>query len=200
MIAPTFFATPAKFRAWLQKHHHHRTELLVGFYKRGSGKPSITWPESVDQALCFGWIDGIRRSIDDERYTIRFTPRKERSKWSAVNIARAKELIALGLMQPAGLAAFEKHDGVEAGYSYERPEPAELLPEQLAAFRAKRKAWTFFEAQPSWYRRAAIHWVVSAKKEETRARRLATLIEDSAAGRTIAPLTRPGTAKKAAGR
>jgi uncharacterized protein YdeI (YjbR/CyaY-like superfamily) len=189
---PTFFETPADFRGWLEKNHDRATELLVGFRKKASGKPSITWPEAVDQALCFGWIDGVRRSIDDTSYTIRFTPRRARSIWSAVNIERAKELIELGLMRPAGLKAFEaRSDDRSAIYSYELRHAAELTAEQERRFRANAKAWAWFRAQPPSYQRAATHWVVSAKKEETRDRRLAQLIEASAKGRTVPPLTRP---------
>lgn len=191
-MKPTFFATPADLRRWFEKNAARKADLLVGFHKRGSGKPSITWPESVDQALCFGWIDGVRRRIDDTRYSIRFTPRRKGSNWSAINIARAKELAAAGLMTPAGLAAFEaRRDDRSAIYSYEQRQNAALAPEQEKRFRKNAKAWRFFSAQPSWYRRTAAHWVTSAKKEETRERRLATLIADSAAGRAIGPLTRP---------
>jgi uncharacterized protein YdeI (YjbR/CyaY-like superfamily) len=191
-MEPTFFATPADFRAWLQEHHETETELLVGFYKKGSGRPSITWPESVDQALCFGWIDGVRRRIDDESYSIRFTPRKARSTWSAVNVKRLGELTADGLMQPAGMAAFERRSDDRTGiYSHERREAAAFDSEQERAFKADEGAWAWFQGQPPSYRRAATHWVISAKKAETRERRFRRLIEDSAAGRTVPPLTRP---------
>jgi uncharacterized protein YdeI (YjbR/CyaY-like superfamily) len=189
---PVFFATPAKFRAWLEKNHARRSELIVGFYKKGSGKPSITWPEAVQEALCFGWIDGIRRSLDDERYTNRFTPRKARSTWSAINIKFAKELIRSGRMRPAGLKAFEARDEARSAlYSYEQRNSAKLAPADERRFKADKAAWMFFQAQPQWYRRAATWWVVSAKKEATRASRFDKLVADSAAGRTIAPLTRP---------
>jgi uncharacterized protein YdeI (YjbR/CyaY-like superfamily) len=192
-MEPTFFATPAEFRAWLEANHETAGELLVGFHKKGSGRPSITWPESVEQALCFGWIDGVRRSLGAESYTIRFTPRKRRSFWSNVNIKRAQELIELGLMVPAGVRAFEERTGERSGaYSHENREAAKLDPEQEREFRANAAAWEWFERQPPSYRRAAAWWVVSAKREETRRRRLATLIEDSAAETTIKPLTRPG--------
>ena len=191
-LKPKYFATPAAFRAWLEAHHASRTELLVGFYKRGSGKPSITWPESVDEALCFGWIDGVRRTVDDERYTIRFTPRKARSTWSAVNIKRVAELTKLGRMRPAGLDAFARREAARSQiYAYEQRSEAALDDAAERAFRANAKAWTFFQAQPPWYRRTAIYWVMTAKKEETRRTRLATLIDDSAHGRTIRHLTRP---------
>lgn len=193
---PRFFATPAKLREWLEKHHASETELLVGFYKRESGRPSITWPESVDEALSFGWIDGIRRRIDDESYSIRFTPRKPTSTWSAINIARVSELTRLGRMRPAGLAAFEARTAARSGiYAYENRHAAVLPPEMDAPFRANRKAWTFFDAQPAWYRKTAIWWVVSAKRAETRQRRLATLIADSEAGRTLKQLTRTPPAR-----
>jgi uncharacterized protein YdeI (YjbR/CyaY-like superfamily) len=192
-MEPTFFATPEDFRAWLEEHHENETELLVGFHKKGSGRPSITWPESVDQALCFGWIDGVRRSIDGERYSIRFAPRKRRSTWSAVNVKRVGELEAEGLMRPAGRAAFERrHEDRTGIYSHERREAAAFDAEQERAFRADERAWAWFQDQPPYYRRAATHWVVSAKKPETRERRLRKLIDDSGAGRTVPPLTRPG--------
>jgi uncharacterized protein YdeI (YjbR/CyaY-like superfamily) len=186
---PTFFPTPAAFRKWLQKNHDQATELLVGFYKKDSGKPSITWPESVDQALCFGWIDGVRKRIDDVSYSIRFTPRKAISTWSAVNIARVEELTKLGLMQPPGLRAFERRrEDKSRIYAYENA-PAMLEAEAEESFRANRKAWDFFNEQPPSYRRVALYWVTSAKKEETRARRLATLIADSADGLRLAQYT-----------
>jgi uncharacterized protein YdeI (YjbR/CyaY-like superfamily) len=190
-MEPTFFATPAEFRAWLEEHHASESELLVGFHKKGSGKPSITWPESVDQALCFGWIDGVRRSLGAEAYTIRFTPRKARSTWSAVNVARMGELLDEGLVHPAGRAAFERRsDDRTAIYAYERRKTAQLPDSYERELRANPAAAEFFDAQPPWYRRTATHWVISAKREETRARRLAQLIEHSAAGRTIPPLSR----------
>jgi uncharacterized protein YdeI (YjbR/CyaY-like superfamily) len=189
-MAPTFFATPDEFRAWLEKHHESQTELLVGFHKKGSGRPSITWPESVDQALCFGWIDGVRRRIDDASYSIRFTPRKARSNWSAVNVKRVAELNEQGLMRPAGSAAFERRsDDKTAIYAYEQGKAATLDPEQERRFRADAQAWAWFQAQPPSYRRTATYWVVSAKKPETRQRRLERLIEDSAAERPIPSLT-----------
>jgi uncharacterized protein YdeI (YjbR/CyaY-like superfamily) len=194
-VKPIFFASPAEFRAWLEEHHDKAQELWVGFYKKSSGKPSITWPESVDQALCFGWIDSVRKSVDDTSYANRFTPRKRRSTWSAVNINRAEELIRLGLMTPAGLKAFSERTEDRSGiYSYEQRKSAKLEDAHEARFRANPKAWDFFSAQPVWYRTAAIWWVVTAKKEETRLRRLERLIEDSEAGRTIPPLSRPAKA------
>ena len=192
-MEPVFFPTPADFREWLQRHHQSERELLVGFYKKGSGRPSITWPESVAEALCFGWIDGVRRSIDDESYTIRFTPRKRGSIWSAVNMRLAEELIRDGRMQPAGLAAWEARDPAKSAvYSFEQKEAAQLPAEAEARFQANVQAWSFWQAQPPGYRKTAVHWVVSARREETRARRLQTLIDDSAAGQRIALLRRPG--------
>ena len=191
-MEPTFFATPADFRAWLEANHADRDELLVGFHKKGSGRPSITWPESVDEALCFGWIDGIRRRIDDDSYSIRFTPRKPRSIWSAVNTRRARRADRgraddAGRASPRSGGATTERTGV---YSFERREAAKLDAEQERRFRAAEGAWEWFQSQPPSYRRTALHWVVSAKRAETRERRLATLIEDSANGRTIKPLTR----------
>lgn len=188
---PTYFATPDAFRAWLEANHAKETELLVGFYKTATGRPSITWPESVDEALCFGWIDGVRRSLGTDAYSIRFTPRRPTSIWSAVNVAKVAMLTKQGRMQPAGLRAFEARKAARTGvYSFERKEAAQLAPAEERALRGNRKAAAFFDAQPPWYRRAALHWVVSAKRDETRARRLQQLIADSAAGRTIPPLTR----------
>ncbi len=187
---PTFFATPTDFRTWLAEHHHINQELWVGFYKKGSGKASITWPEAVDEALCFGWIDGVRKSIDDVSYVIRFTPRKRRSTWSTVNIQRIEELTRVGQMQPAGLAAFAERTAAKSSiYAYEQTN-ADLIEVYEQRFRANKAAWDFFETQPAWYRRTAIWWVISAKKEETKLKRLATLIEDSAQKRTIRSLTR----------
>jgi len=191
--SPTFFAAPEEFRTWLDEHHATETELLVGFYKKGSKKPSITWPESVDEALCYGWIDGVRRSLGGEAYTIRFTPRKKRSVWSNVNIRRAGELIAEGRMRPAGLAAFEARTGERSGvYSFEQKDQEKVVLSEAQAreFQAVPGAWEFFQAQAPWYRRTATWWVISAKKEETRAKRLATLIADSAAARPIRGLDR----------
>jgi uncharacterized protein YdeI (YjbR/CyaY-like superfamily) len=194
-MKPTFFRTPAEFRKWLEKHYETEPELLVGFYKKGSGKPSITWPESVDEALCFGWIDGIRRTIDDQSYSIRFTPRRARSVWSLVNVKRVAELTKLGRMQPAGLRAFEARDPRRSGiYTYEgarRKEELDLSPEYQAKLEANAKAWAFFQAQAPYYKRTVSRWVMSAKKEETRLKRLATLIDDSAHGRRIGPMARP---------
>lgn len=195
-IEPTFFATPAAFRQWLKKNHASVPELWVGFHKKGTDKPSITWPESVDQALCFGWIDGLRKSLGTESYMIRFTPRKLTSMWSAVNTRRAQELIRLGLMEGAGKKAFEGRDVKKTNrYSFER-ENVKLATAYERQFRANRGAWEFFQSQPPWYRRTATWWVVSAKQETTRQRRLATLISDSAVGKSIAPLRRVKSGQK----
>ncbi len=189
-MTPTFFAKPQDFRKWLQRNHDKEKELWVGFFKKSSGKPSITWPEAVDEALCFGWIDGVRKSIDDERYMNRFTPRTARSTWSAVNIKRAQELIREGRMTPAGLAAFDaRADERSAIYSYEQRHAAKLAPADERRFKANAGAWAFFQKAAPSYQKAAIWWIVSAKKEETRERRLTQLIEHSAAGRTVPPLT-----------
>ena len=180
-MKPTFFAQPSGFRAWLAKHHLSADELLVGFHKKDSGKVSITWPESVDQALCFGWIDGVRRRIDEVSYTIRFTPRRPNSIWSTVNIKRVVVLTEQGLMGPAGLAAFERRSEEKSSiYAYEQRKSAALSPEHEKKFRASRKAWAFFQAQAPSYQRVMIYQIVSAKKEETRLKRLEALIEISA--------------------
>lgn len=183
---PHFFATPSEFGAWLEAHHESVSELLVGFHKTKTGKPSLTWPQSVDEALCHGWIDGVRTSLGETSYTIRFTPRKPTSHWSAVNLARVKALIAERRMRPAGLRAYERRvEGTSGRYSYEQRHSAVLPPAALAFLRAHRAAWAYFEAQAPSYRTAATHWVVSAKKEETRERRLGVLVESCAAGRPI---------------
>jgi uncharacterized protein YdeI (YjbR/CyaY-like superfamily) len=191
-LKPTFFAAPQEFRAWLEENHETTTELLVGFHKKGSGKPSITWPESVEQALCFGWIDGVRRSLGDESYTIRFTPRKPSSTWSRVNLDKIEELKRRGLMLPAGLRAYdERREGKMGIYSYEQREAAELPAEYEERLRGDSAAWEFWTSRPPSYRKAAVWWVVSAKREETRQRRLASLIQHSQSGRTVPPLTPP---------
>lgn len=185
----TFFESPSAYRAWFEENHAHAKELWVGFYKKSTGKPSITWPEAVDQALCFGWIDGVRKSIDENSYKIRFTPRKPRSIWSSVNIKRVGELLELGLMQPAGLKVFEERDQKKSElYSYER-QKALLDTEFEQKFRANTKAWEFFQSQAPSYQKTATWWVMSAKKEETRLKRLMTLIEDSENGRRLANMT-----------
>jgi uncharacterized protein YdeI (YjbR/CyaY-like superfamily) len=188
-LKATFFKTPADLRKWFENHHDKEQELLVGFYKRDSGKPSISWPESVDEALCFGWIDGVRRSLGETSYSIRFTPRRARSTWSAVNIKRVEELTKRGLMMPSGLRAFAARKENRSGvYSYEQrtadlPEPYQRL------LKKNRAAWKFFEDQPPSYRKAANWWVLSAKKEETRVKRLDKLIDYSAKSQTIPQFT-----------
>ena len=195
-MKPRFFKTPRDFRAWLERHAATEVELLVGFYKVGTGKPSITWKESVDEALAFGWIDGVRRSIDDERYTIRFTPRKPTSIWSAVNIKRVAELTAEGRMTQAGLDAFARRDPKKSAiYAYERGY-AELDAATLERLKADEKAWGFYASQAPYYRRITAHWIASAKRPETRERRIATLIARSRKGERIPPLASSSSTKK----
>jgi len=195
--AAMYFAAPAAFGAWLARYHETATVLWVGYYKKGSGRPSLTWPESVDEALCYGWIDGVRRRVDDERYAIRFTPRKPNSRWSLVNVRRVKALTAASRMHPAGLAAFQRRRADATGtYSYEQRHAAAFDRGEERRFQADTAAWTFFQAEPAGYRRTATHWVTSAKRAETRRRRLETLIADSAAGRRIAPLRRTTAPRK----
>jgi len=190
IVRPIFFKSPVEFRRWLAKHHAAAQELWVGFYKKASGRPSITWPESVDEALCFGWIDGIRKSVDDVSYTIRFTPRKPRSVWSAVNMRRVAELSRQGRMQPSGQKAYEARLENRSGiYSYEQ-RAAELDGTYGERFKRDGEAWAFYQSQPASYRKAANWWVLSAKREETRLKRLEKLIEDSALGRRIPQLSR----------
>jgi uncharacterized protein YdeI (YjbR/CyaY-like superfamily) len=186
MTAPHFFATPVAFRAWLDANHHRATELMVGFYKKDSGKPSMTWPESVDVALCYGWIDGVRRSLGDDCYTIRFSPRKPTSIWSNVNIAKVDALLKAGRMMPAGLAAWERRDPKKSGiYLFERSDAVAFDAASERLFKRMRGAWKFFQAQPPGYRRLATHYVVSAKRPETREKRLAMLIDCSARGERL---------------
>lgn len=188
-MKPLFFENQKQFRAWLKKNHDKETELLVGFYKVTSGKKSITWPQSVDEALCYGWIDGIRKSIDEVAYTIRFTPRKKNSIWSAVNIKKIEELTQKGLMQPPGLAAFQhRKDAKSAIYSYEKS-PAVLDKQFEKKFKANKAAWAYFQSKAPSYQRTAISWVMNAKQESTRIRRMDTLIADSEQGRLIKPLS-----------
>ena len=193
-MKPTFFESPSKLRAWLEKHHAQETELWVGFHKKGSGKPSITWPEAVDALLCFGWIDGIRKSLNETSYTIRVTPRKAKSKWSAINVKRIQELGKLGLVHARGLKAFEVRTA-ENTYSYEQRNVAKLGGRFEKLFQANKTAWDFFRSQAPSYQRTATWWVISAKKEETRVKRLERLIGDSARGRSIAPLRRSAISK-----
>ena len=179
---PTFFVKPSDFRKWLQKNHKKKTELLVGFYKVGSGKPSMTWSQSVDEALCFGWIDGVRTSIDKETYQIRFTPRKPASIWSAINIRKMEELTRQGLMQPAGLASFERRTEAKSKiYSYEKEEA--VFPDDFKArFMANKKAWKYFQSLAPSYQKVSTHWVISAKQDATRIKRLEELISESGLG------------------
>jgi len=196
-MTPTFFPTPADFRSWLEKHHDQQTELWVGYYKKGTKKASIDWPQSVDQALCFGWIDGLRKSIDAESYMIRFTPRRPTSHWSAVNINRMPELIAKGLVTPPGQAAFDKlSDKRSKQFAYEQKDQATKLPTEFEQqIKANKKAWEFFEALPPSAKKPTIWWVISAKQEVTQLRRLATLIQCSEEGLRI-PMIRRRPSKK----
>lgn len=179
------FKTPADFRQWLQKHHLSRQELIVGFYKKDTGKPSITWPESVEQALCFGWIDGIRRSRDEESYTVRFTPRKPESTWSAINIAKMEELLAKKLVAPAGIAAYKKRKEHNSRiYAYEQGDVA-LSEDFVKRFMADEKAWQFFSQQGAYYRKRAIHHIMSAKQEKTRQARFEKVLQASLEGKHI---------------
>ncbi len=184
-----FFATPDELRAWFAEQHETAGELWVGFHKKGTGTPSVTWPEAVDEALCVGWIDGVRKGIDAASYTIRFTPRKPGSIWSAVNIARVAELERQGRMRPAGLAAFaRRNEAKSAVYSYEQETP-QLDADAERQFRANATAWDYFQTQASWYQRNATWWIVCAKQAATRQKRLATLIADSEQGRRLAHLS-----------
>ena len=195
---PIFFSSPQEFYDWLEEHHDSEAEVYVGYWKKHTGKPSLTWSQAVDQALCFGWIDGRLNRIDDERHMQRFTPRRRGSNWSKINIAKVAKLEEAGLMRPAGRTAFEARTDAKSGvYSFERDEPAELAPAYLKRLRANRAAWEYWQARPPGYRRTATHWVMSAKREETRERRLAQLIECSAEGRHVPPLDpRPRSAQK----
>lgn len=183
LLDPVFFSNARAFRSWLSLHGTSRTELIVGFHKVGTGVPSLTWPESVDEALCFGWIDGVRTRIDENTYKIRFTPRRRDSIWSAVNIAKAIELQAQGRMRPSGLAAFEHRTQRKSTvYSYEQTGAAELTAGQTREFKRNRVAWEYWQSSPPSYRRTLTHWIVSASKESTKARRLARLVEACGAG------------------
>jgi uncharacterized protein YdeI (YjbR/CyaY-like superfamily) len=186
---PIFFSSPDEFREWLAANHNKANEVYVGFHKVATGKPSMTWAQSVDQALCFGWIDGVRKGLGADSYMIRFTPRKAGSNWSAVNVRRVAELTTQGLIQPPGLAAFEaRKDDKTAIYSYEQRHKAAFDTEQQAQFEANAAAWDYFQAQPLGYRNSATYWVVSAKRADTRQRRLAQLIEDSANSKRLGNL------------
>jgi len=183
---PTYFASPAEFRRWLARNHRKATELLVGYHKKHTGEPSMTWPESVDEALCYGWIDGIRRRVDADRYSIRFTPRRPKSIWSAINLARVKVLTKEGRMRPGGLAAYERRDErTSAIYAYEQVKKAKFTPAQRKALRANAIAWKGFAALPPSHRQRYTYWVTSAKQEATREKRMAKLIATLAAGKTL---------------
>lgn len=183
---PIFFDTPAEFRTWLEEHHATADELWVGFYRKSTGLAGITWSQAVDEALCFGWIDGVRRRIDDRSYANRFTPRRRGSNWSLVNLRKVEQLTREGRMRPPGLRAFEARDPARTGvYLFEQQQNPQLDESAEQTFRANRVAWEFFQAQPPGYRRNALWWVVSAKREDTRLRRLTKLIEESAAGRRV---------------
>ena len=186
-----FFDGPADFRRWLEKHHARRDELLVGFHKKDSGRGGLTYREALDEALCWGWIDGVRRRVDDDAYEIRFSPRKPKSKWSAVNVKRYRELDAEGRIAAPGREAFARFDPeAHPPYSFET-RPVELEPEYRTKFEAHADAWGFFQAQPPGYRRTANFYVMSAKRPETRERRLATLIDVSARGERLPGISGP---------
>jgi len=200
-VKPTFFKTRQAFREWLERHHEAARELLVGFYKKGTGRPSLTWPESVDEALCYGWIDSIRKSLDESAYTIRFTPRKPGSTWSAVNIRRAQELVRQGQMRPAGLEAFRARRENRSGvYSYEQ-RGAELEEPFRGLLQGNEGAWSFFQDQPPSYRKVIGWWIISAKREETRFKRLEKLIRFSARGERLPEFTlkKPARGEERAG-
>lgn len=189
-MKPRFFKSPNEFRSWLEKNHTTASELLVGYYKVHTGKPSLTWSQSVDVALCFGWIDGIRPWGDEERYAIRFTPRKPRSRWSRVNINKVAELTKAGLMRPEGLAAFDKRDKSDDGYSIK--DRSNVFPAAYAKrFKANKKAWKYFTSVAPSRQRTAIFWITSAKQEATRINRLETMIADCAKDRPNWPLKQP---------
>jgi uncharacterized protein YdeI (YjbR/CyaY-like superfamily) len=184
-----FFDTPADLRAWFEQHHETAPELFVGYWKKGTGGVGVSHSEAIEQALCFGWIDSVARRLDDQRYRVRFTPRRKGSVWSAVNVAKITELTGRGLMRPAGLRAFEFRKPDQVGvYAYEQSEAAQFDAEQTARIQADPAAWGWFSKQGPGYRRSATHWVVTAKRPETRERRLAQLIAESAAGRKVPPL------------
>jgi uncharacterized protein YdeI (YjbR/CyaY-like superfamily) len=184
-----FFETPAELRDWLDEHHQTADEVFVGAWKKSTGRPSLTWPQIVEEALCVGWIDSVRRGVPGDGWVIRLTPRRKRSIWSAVNVAKIGELRAAGRMRPAGEAAFEaRRADRTAIYSFEQPHDPELSAEEEGRFRANAAAWAWFSAKAPSFRKQALHWVISAKRPETRERRLATLIADSAAGQPIKPM------------
>jgi uncharacterized protein YdeI (YjbR/CyaY-like superfamily) len=184
-IEPVFFKTPSTFRKWLSKNHGKAKELLVRFYKVGSGKPSMTWSESVDEALCFGWIDGVRKSIDGESYTIRFSPRKPNSIWSTINLKKMKVLMEKGLVQEAGLNVYNRRNKAKTKLYTHEKDPVVLDTAYERKFKASKKAWEFFQAAAPSYRRVVINWIMSAKQEETRKNRLQKLIESSGVGKKL---------------
>jgi len=182
-MKPTFFRSAAEFRKWLERHHDTTSELWVGFYKKTSGKSGISYSDALDQALCFGWIDGLKKTVDEAAYTHRFSPRKPRSVWSNINIRRAEQLKRAGLLQPPGLAAFGRRDPARSGiYSFENPQKT-LAPPLERRFKANRKAWKFFQAQPAGYRRLASFWIMGAKQDATRERRFDQLMQASEKGK-----------------
>ena len=186
MAKPTFFDSAADFRVWLERHHATETELLVGFRKVGTGDPNMTWSQSVDEALCFGWIDGVTRRIDDATYSVRFTPRRPNSIWSAVNLRKVEALIAEARMRPAGLRVYEaRNPAKEKVYSFEQERPAELDAAELAALRATAATWAYFESTPPGYRKTVIHWITTAKQPATRAKRFAQLLDACANGKRL---------------
>lgn len=186
MPAPKFFPNTQAFRRWLKANATTATELLVGYHKVATGKPSMSWSESVDEALCFGWIDGVRKRIDDETYQIRFTPRRPTSIWSAINIAKFEKLHAEGRMTPAGAAAFENRaEAKSVVYSYEQESPAELSPAEVREFMRNKSAWRFFERSPPSHKKVVLHWVCGAKRPETRHRRFIKLLEACAVGQRL---------------
>jgi uncharacterized protein YdeI (YjbR/CyaY-like superfamily) len=188
---PIFFKSPQEFYDWLEEHHETESEVYVGMYKKHTGKRAMSWSEAVDQALCFGWIDGRANAIDEDSYMQRFTPRRPGSNWSQINIAKVAKLTEEGRMRPAGLKAFEAHPEANAvPYSYEEREKASLTEDFERRLRANQAAWEYWEARPPGYRKQATFWVMSAKREETRERRLNQLIEDCASGQHIKPLRR----------
>ena len=190
MPGPIFFTSPAQLRDWFAQNHESAAELFVGYRRKASGLPTLTWSDSVDQALCFGWIDGVRRGIDETSYCNRFTPRRRGSNWSAVNLRKVEALLAAGLMEPAGIRAYEARDIAKAGYSYESPEVA-LTPDLEGALRGDRAAHEFHARQPPGYRRLANRWIMNAKQPQTRLRRLGQLIDAAAAGRRLDALLSP---------
>jgi uncharacterized protein YdeI (YjbR/CyaY-like superfamily) len=189
MAGALFFTTAADLRAWFEENHETAPELFVGYWKKGTGETGVSHPEAIEQALCFGWIDSIARRIDERRYQVRFTPRRKGSVWSEVNVTKMAELAERGLLFPAGRRVFEERRVDRAGaYSYEQAAPVELDESQITLFQTDGNAWEWFQAQSPAYRRSATHWVLSAKRADTRERRLAQLIADSGAGRRVPPL------------